>query len=522
MTSRMRTGCRAALWLLIATQAIMAAGASADSQWTWELSKARFQRLDPFERAQYQKAADLFRRENYRAACSEFEKMKMQFPDSEALPYAVFMHARSLHEAKHRNEAVKAYNELLDYFADEVWVAAPALYYLGMAHLDNGDVRKAMEIMQEIADDEEYAGHAIAAGAFRLLGDNHWKNKEPEKAVACWRKAAALWAINRDQASIARAKAVRYYLGKGDMAGYEAWRLNEENRDDAGHRRYVAADAANEAVNVYTVDSEFYAGTGQDALKKDMAAFFTWYKAQKPWFQKDDEPWTYYSKGLYFLGSRFRDRKEMESLADETIAYLKELNDAARMNERLAWTADRLKEGGHLMRARHVLAQMTDPSHAAYKEHELLCWEKKWPEAASRLVDVEKMGDEAWARRAKGSRAWIYKDRLGKFDEAVKLYQELDDPPGTLWRIQECHRRAGRLDKAMITLNEIENMFPDDAPNAAWHKAWYWHEAREKKKAIAEARKILKKYKESRAASSAHQLLEEYGVETGGGVFEQD
>ena len=42
------------------------------------------------------------------------------------------------------------------------------------------------------------------------------------------------------------------------------------------------------------------------------------------------------------------------------------------------------------------------------------------------------------------------------------------------------------------------------------------------KKAIAQARKILKAYKKSHEASLAHQLLEKYGIATGGGVFEED
>ena len=39
--------------------------------------------------------------------------------------------------------------------------------------------------------------------------------------------------------------------------------------------------------------------------------------------------------------------------------------------------------------------------------------------------------------------------------------------------------------------------------------------------AVAQARRILKVYPNSQASSNAHQLLERYGVDTGGGVTEE-
>ena len=69
---------------------------------------------------------------------------------------------------------------MLDYFGDRIDEAAAALYHLGLAHLENGDVREGMKAMREMADDEDYQKHPLAAGAIRRLADNHWQNKDTE------------------------------------------------------------------------------------------------------------------------------------------------------------------------------------------------------------------------------------------------------------------------------------------------------------------------------------------------------
>ena len=77
---------------VVATQAFAA--------WEWELSAKRYMGMNAFERAQYTKAKKQCEAKQYRAAAAEFEKFKVQFPDSEALSYVLFMRGYSLHRAK--------------------------------------------------------------------------------------------------------------------------------------------------------------------------------------------------------------------------------------------------------------------------------------------------------------------------------------------------------------------------------------------------------------------------------------
>src|SRR5688572_33114968 len=126
------------------------------ANWQWQLSPERYKGMNAFERAQYDKAAALVTAGNFAAAASEFEKFKVQFPDSQNLPYVIFMRGYALHNAKNRHTAIKVYQEVLDYFADQVEDAAPALYHMGVAHLDNGDTLKGLQCMKTLVEDPRY------------------------------------------------------------------------------------------------------------------------------------------------------------------------------------------------------------------------------------------------------------------------------------------------------------------------------------------------------------------------------
>ncbi len=508
---------------LLALLVPMAARLGAARGWRWELASERYKALNVFERAQYDKAAKLFKDRNYDAAASEFEKFKVQFPDSPVLPYVILMRARSLHEAKVRHKAIKTYNEVLDYFADEIEDAAPALYFMGVAHFDNGDVRDGLECMREMVEDEEYREHPLAAGALRRLADNHWSKKEYGLAVKYWKQVCTDFGkTNRHEADNARNNVTVYYIKKGDYAGYEGWLLGEEAKDNAQHRRWVALNAVDRAMWYFDWNARNYGQFDKDKRHKDMGRFYEYLKSRKPWFEKAGDVWSYYDKASRFVCYRYNVKRERDELVDDVVAFIKGVKDPGDANNKYAWLCDRLRDSGDYDRARYCIEQMTDAPYATYKDYELLARQRKWGRALSRLQDIEKMGNDVWAARALGERARIYKDVLHQYEKAVGLYQKISKPPWTLWQIQECYKRWGKLREALTTLTEIENMFPDDAPRAAWHKAWYYHEAGQTKQAIAQARKILKAYKRSAEASQAHQLLEQYGIATGGGVFGKD
>jgi len=508
---------------LLALALLAAAPSSGAAEWNWQLSDARYRKLNAFERAQYDKAANLYKKKNYKAAASEFEKFKVQFPDSPALPHVIFMRARCFHEAKVRHKAIKVYEEVLDYFADEIEDAAPALYYLGVAYFDNGDGRDGYEVMEEMVEDVDYRKHPLAAGALRRLADKYWRDKEPERAVKYWKQVIRdFHATNRQEAHRARENVTLYYIGTGEFDSYESWLVTDDNRDNAKHRVWVLTNAVDRAMKYFDWNSHNYSKFDKDKKRRDMKRFYEYFKSNRQWYEKAGDTWRYFDKAISFVAHRYGDKAERTQLIDEAIAYVKKLADKKDANNKFAWLGDRMRDARDFAGAKYCIDQMTDPPYRAYKEYELLGRQGKWNEAVGVLQMIEKMNNKYWSPRALGERAHVYKDVMHKYGDAIEIYRQIAKPPGTLWAIQDCYKRWGKLNEALATLTEIENMFPKDAPNAAWHKASYYHEAGRGKQAIAQARKILKAHKKSPQASSAHQLLEKYGIATGGGVFDEE
>ena len=492
--------------------------------WTWQLPNERYKQLNLFQRAQYDRAADTLNQGNYQGAASEFEKFKVQFPDAPILPYIVLLRGYCLHKAKQRNQAIKVYHEVLDYFADSVGDAAPAQYFMGLAHLENGDVREGVQCLSDMIADEDYRKHPLAAGALARLAEIHWRKKEVDQAVKYWKQIVADFSeSSHTEANQARHNLTVYYIKQKDYAAYDAWLVTPENRDDPKARVWIALNVIDRAYhNVFPGHLNEYSRFEQKERWAAMKACFDYYAAQKPWFEKADDLWNYYTRAIQFLANYYQDKKVRDKCVDDIVAIIKKIADKKDANSRYAWLIDRLREGGDYERARYCIGLMTDPPYAAYKDCELLIAQTKWPEAIARLQQVEAMGNEYWTATAQDRRAWIYKDCIQQYEKAIELYRAINKPPATLWYIQECYMRMGKLDEAVTTLSELENSFPDQAPRAAWYKASYYHEAKQAKQAIAQARKILKAYKASPEASSAHQLLEQYGIATGGGVFEEE
>ncbi|MCY3022774.1 MAG: tetratricopeptide repeat protein [Planctomycetota bacterium] len=499
------------------------------TQWAWVLPGDRYKTLSMFERAQYDKAATFLKSNDFRAAAAEFEKFKVQFQDSattSTLAYVNFMYGYCLYQAKDRNAAIKAFTEVLDYFKNEADDAAASLFFKGLALLDNGDTRKGLQCMQQMVEDPDHRYHPLAAGALRRLAENYWKQKQADLAVKYWKQVCAdFWQANPEEAKEARNAVTNVYLQQGDYAGYEGWLIGDANRENAQHRRWVAVQA--QEVAMWVFDANNYGPLKRDAHLKDARAFLAWFKAQKPWFEKGNDVWTFYDRGINFLTQRLPDKKERNDMVAEVSAFVRAARDNAKddnarndAHNKLAWLVDRLCEMGDFTQAQLCADTIADPPYAAYKGYEVLARRQKWTEGVAKLQEIEKSPNQYWAGRAKEERARVYRECTGEYEKAIKLYQEIDKPPGTLWSIQDAYKRWGKVKEALTTLTEIENSFPDQAAAAAWRKVQYLEEAGDKTAAISGCRRILKLYKGAGESSAAHQLLEKYGIKTGGGVFE--
>jgi tetratricopeptide (TPR) repeat protein len=110
----------------------------------------------------------------------------------------------------------------------------------------------------------------------------------------------------------------------------------------------------------------------------------------------------------------------------------------------------------------------------------------------------------------------------GKYEQAIKAYQQADSPPQTLFWTAECLAKLGKLEPAISQLREVENFFKDRASEAALAAAYLYRDAGIDEKYVRSLRGVLKKYPKSGESSQAHQRLEEMGLPIGGGVDADD
>ena len=145
---------------------------------------------------------------------------------------------------------------------------------------------------------------------------------------------------------------------------------------------------------------------------------------------------------------------------------------------------------------------------------------QKQHENTLKVLDEIAKADANLTVKVKQRKAGIYFE-MKKYSDAIKLYSEVGSPPGSLYSIAECYFRMKNIKSAIRSLTEVENAFPDQAADAALRKVRYYQAVKDKKNSIATSRRILKQYPKSNASSQAHQILEDYGISTGGGVIEE-
>ena len=539
--------------------------------------------MNAFERAQYTKAKKQCEEKQYRSAAAEFEKFKIQFDDSDYLSYVVFMRGYCLHKAKDRGAAIKVYNEVMDYFPDKIEDASAALYYLGLAQFENGDEKKGILALKEMAEDEDYSKHPLAAHALTQLANNHMRNKEAEQALKYWQQAVNDFGStnmkdvlrggihikdpNVGGPEVARLRIAAYCLQEKQMSSYDKWMSSSKNAQDPKHRRGIADYAHVVARNgwVNTSPRELwtrYYDFNRKRLPADQQLYWDWFKAQKTWYAQDDALWSYYEKALVFCTELYARHslvgahKDTAAIAVDALAFIKTVKDRGKalkmysvllpkapkniltdgINQAVALVAltkdpekadaqyaklaEAVGKSGQLSLAVSLTGRMKDRLKAGWTVVEIMRVAHKYAEAAVKLEELEGMGDDKNKKSAQYRRATIYQTYLREYEKAIKLYQVISEPPDTLFQMAVCYNKLNKRDEAIRTLTEIQSSFSKHAAQAMWTKASYYKVWGNGKYAIGSARQLLKAYPKTQWASRAHQMLEAYGVKTGGAVVD--
>jgi len=539
-----------------------------------QLSNKELQKLDTFEAHTIGKADKVFAAKGHKRAAAEYESFIQEFPRSTAIPYALVRKARCLHLLGKRYEAMKQYNEVLDYYANAAKYAAAALFFTGLCHWENGDDEKAMQVWSRMAENREYSKQPPAAWALNRLADHLAANGRPDRAVVYHQRVAANFRRSNPQAaSYAIAQVVTYYVhAKPDEPALRAFyqrvgtfapapsrtRGNtEESRPywqavrRAVHQngRFPATEGELRT-RYYTYWAGVMSGKFPDwddyqidvayfqlMADQDTAKWMQRLDAQFDRYQKPDDyrrvvRWIrvfrkHKPKVMHYYNKLVFDKMTNGQIRELMAVLFDGVRDAPMARNLFAkLRLDEMSDDDKVNLARYLwprdgalveqtCARMTDKE---LGQIELLRFYHSRKDAAkgvplaSALANVPRFAKEAVFKKAQLLQG------ASKFAEAIQAYQQSDSPPESLWGIAECYAKMGKLEPAVAQLREVESFFRGHAPEAALRIARLYREAGKDKLYIAALRSVLKKYPESRQSSEAHQLLERLGIRIGGGL----
>ncbi|MEI7437133.1 MAG: tetratricopeptide repeat protein, partial [bacterium] len=203
----------AAVAIMLTTVSLTVASWENDERTEIALSAADFQKLDTFEGHLLGKADKIFAQKDFRGALANYSAFMEQYPKSTATAYVLLRRGRCMHLDNKRFEAIKAYNEVLDYFPNVFDYASAALFYIGQCHFQNGDSGSAAKAWTEMVQDEDYRKNNLAAVALCRLGDLFMRQNKADEAAKYYIQATIDFRkSNPDVAQFTMGHALRYLV----------------------------------------------------------------------------------------------------------------------------------------------------------------------------------------------------------------------------------------------------------------------------------------------------------------------
>lgn len=537
------------------------------------IAEGDFKKLDTFEGVLLSKADKVYAAKDYRRAAAEYDSFVLQYPKSGAVPYALMRKGRSLQRDNKRFDAIKVYNEVLDYFPNATDYAGAALYYIGECNWLNGDVKEAMKAWSEMAKDSDYRKHFLAAGAINKLAENLARQDKGAEAAAYYEQVGVDFRhSNREAANAAIEKLVNYYVrDQSDLAKLRNIYVKCETfetvprQGDEGNfwlrvteaidRNGAFGEADKVARNRYY---QYWAQAmdGQHADWDDYQAMIARCKLvyeedKTKWMARLDRQFTQYQKSGdygrvikwigYYAGSKTKIAEYYAKLSFEKmtpdqivdlirVLYLRNIDyplarnaitklkpDSvtddlrARMMSDWAWGRD--EEGLRLLAAG---MNDVDRGKVLLVRYYSSCRDNQADAKGLKLTE-DLIKNPAYSKGGYAFRG-LFLQRKRQWADAISAYRLADNPPETVFSIAECLLADGKRDQAVAQLREVENFFKDAAPEAALRIAYAYRDTGDQKSYIAALRGVLKRQPGSRQSSIAHLDLERLGFKIGGGV----
>ena len=522
-------------------------------EWDWHLPGSVYKEMDFTDRAGIDRATKLFQQAidaersgrykvtdivpRYRAAAGEWRKVQVQGETGDGneslLAYATFMQGYSRQQAHDRNEAMKLFNEVLDLYPEQKFIAVPARYMLSRVKRELGDIKAADADLEEIVDDQGADGHPIYYNVLSSLASRRWEQCRADEAADAWAKIVFtkgkpdnnLWWGARNNLITARAVGLGFdRLEEAIFAGHDEPKKRAEavvaNAKWMSEIDRYDHHAITQFLNRKYPDKK-KEGDRRALKEKILKGYAAWFDGESGAFAGVDDGWLFALAQL-----RAHAAVEKSEQVAKRVKALERFVTGAKPDQvdgrarTLAYELLAFKQGDA---ARAVAAMVKNRFPRLQLQSDVENELQNWKGSVMYLNEYAASqpppspGD---LKRVKYDLAWYYRNRLGDNEKALKIFQELDDPPRSLWGQADCFRSLGKKTEAYKVLVEITSMFPNDAPDAVLRAAQWREQDGEKEKAIALYRQLLKnpKWKESRASSDAHQALERHGIATGGAM----
>lgn len=538
-----------------------------------EMSKEQWDKLDTFESHTLSKADQTYSKKQWRQAAAEYDSFVIEFPESKAIPYAIVKKGLCMRSDNKKYKAIETFTEVMDYFPNLIPFAAPALYYTGLCHWENGDVTKAMTAWVEMADDKDYCKHNLAADAINRLAANLLKRDKKPQAIKYYAQVAIDFRrSNANAARQAMTPVIQYYvrtdpshpklydfykkvqsfehhprkISQDDLKNTSywsrlssyIWKYNNFKPVQATAKRAYFKHWAGVYAGKYPDRDDFQINLANfqnnakpDAARREKHLDDQFAKKFKPGDYGRITKWirlysgnkakiqTYYEKYDFAKMTN----KQIQDVMRLFFDHVKDYALAKNVYEKFKWDSmsdtEKNTIARYLWHKDYTLMKRTYNIFADkdFGRHGLLCYyhwrrDQKGLPLATDLTNVDRFAKDAWYKKAE------FFQWKRKYKEAIEAFKSWDQQPQNLWRIADCYIAMGKVESALVQLQEIENFFKGQSSAAALRIAHVYRDVGNKKKHIAKLRSVLKKYPKSRESSTAHQELEKMGIKIGGAV----
>lgn len=538
-----------------------------------------FSKLDTFEGLNLEDADKLYNKKDYKGAFAAYKAYSFEFAKSRALPYVLLRMGRCLHQLEKRNAAIKAYQDVVDYFPDDVRYAAAALFYIGQCHGQNGDETKQVAVWARMVKDDDYVAQPNSGTALTFLGKEMAElGKFEEAAEYQWRTAVNFLQSNPNAAKAAREAVIAHYARRSPnhdklkefyvaASGFDGRGQNIENPEEDSRYWTTALNTAVDGRADAEVRKKACAYWGakigdkfqdNDALRKLWAdVLMVAEEDQESWVARLEKQYKSKPKTIdrvlqfcdYLRAKELRAaffKREGASLisslkTEEKVKVMNRLRHPLGMHEEAqsvmrlvdlgGMTDEQLRNMGFFAAnyeteegVMRYFARMKDKLAATkarfdyYKQRS----HRNKPNAEKALAEIpelQKSPDYAGSGLM-WSKGELLRE-IGEHGEAIKAFRAANREPDTTWAVTDCMIAMKQYPQAIKTVRDLESV-SGQAPRAALKVADIHRISGDKAREVDQLRIVLKRYPKSGESSEAHRRLESYGVALVGGEAEAE